>query len=742
MPTLMNMTAQDIEQTLTELTGTWIQQNIHDFSLLKTSILKKEPIPSIMIELQTHLQTLQQQEKERVTQALQITAIHTQKTKDDQEAIADKQEENDDNVGVIASSIDTLRAQSANMTRQKEQIKNKLEAERHEKLDTKVNELINQALFNQIREDEAQSDNDQRDKRTDENLENHLHAVEQLIPEANMRVTQKTEAVQARIDDLKNKYKNDPKQLKEKTGQSAFDYVNFGNWENRDKTLQKLRGDEKKATDALGELKAKKQRLSHAIETRPARERERQQRYDERKSRKKARQTAATHHLIFSVLDALLNIQPETDFILSHDVRQQLSTSNASYLQSAIGRARVTLNHEFQASIQTAFSPIERKISEGEQEISRLTERLKGVSGRVEKRRIQAENRQKRSVIRHLYPAPSTGSSWEAQLSHEVSNKLSHDIALEQNKLEQTAKNIYSQAQMKSWQILFDFVSNKLCADADDKSINTLKNICAHVANHQQSLSEIKQLEVELSTMRDQVIQDETQVRSLFEKIDTNKKQIDKNKLCITHGQETMPFLLNQVKRSNEENASLRMKTLGYAALTAVLLITVAVVAVGFLPAGPIVGAILMGMCAMAAIACISAYMEWGTASSILEERNMDLSNAQDNIQHADQNNRTLTCENNDFFKQIEALQHKISETNQRIDDKQNLVVYKTHEADQTHALVQAMTPDNPNPVVLDDGQPSAPPLATFSSGLGIFSDMNIPVAVAVLTSDSDFSMK
>jgi len=52
------------------------------------------------------------------------------------------------------------------------------------------------------------------------------------------------------------------------------------------------------------------------------------------------------------------------------------------------------------------------------------------------------------------------------------------------------------------------------------------------------------------------------------------------------------------------------MKTLGYAALTAVLLITVAVVAVGFLPAGPIVGAILMGLFA---IASISAYMEWST---------------------------------------------------------------------------------------------------------------------------------
>jgi len=125
-----------------------------------------------------------------------------------------------------------------------------------------------------------------------------------------------------------------------------------------------------------------------------------------------------------------------------------------------------------------------------------------------------------------------------------------------------------------------------------------------------------------------------------------------------------------------------------------------------------------------------------------MEHGNIKLTAAQDNIKHADQNNRTLTCQKNDLTKKISALQHKISETNQHIDDKQNLVLYKTHEADKTHALVQAMTPDNPNPVVLDDGQPSAPPLATFSSGLGIFSDMNIPVAVAVPASDSDFSMK
>jgi len=181
------------------------------------------------------------------------------------------------------------------------------------------------------------------------------------------------------------------------------------------------------------------------------------------------------------------------------------------------------------------------------------------------------------------------------------------------------------------------------------------------------------------------------------------------------------------------------MKTLGYAALTAVLLITVAVVAVGFLPAGPIVGAILMGLFAIAVIASISAYMEWSTASNILEERNVDLSNAQDNIQHADQNNHTLTCQNTGLSKQIGALQHKISETNQRIDDKQNLVVYKTDEADKTHDLVQAMTPDNPNPVVLDDDQPSAPPLATVSE-LSMFN--GLPVAVAVRTSDSNFPMK
>lgn len=111
MPTFMNMTDQNIKQTLTELTEAWIQENIHDFSLLKTSILQEKPIPAIMSELHKRIQALQHQEEERIIRQLKITAIHTQKTKDDQEAIADKQEEHDDNVGVIASSIETLRAQ-------------------------------------------------------------------------------------------------------------------------------------------------------------------------------------------------------------------------------------------------------------------------------------------------------------------------------------------------------------------------------------------------------------------------------------------------------------------------------------------------------------------------------------------------------------------------------------------------------------------------------------------------------
>jgi len=236
-----------------------------------------------------------------------------------------------------------------------------------------------------------------------------------------------------------------------------------------------------------------------------------------------------------------LNIQPETSIILSHDVMQQLSTLNASYLQSAIDRARATLNNEFQASIQKEFSPIERDIAKGDKEISRLTERLIGVSGRVEKRRIQAENRQNRSDIRQQYPTPSTtGLDWTLQLSREVSNKLSQDIGFEQQKVEQTAIKIIAQAQIKSWPILFDFVSHKLCAHADDKNISTLKNICVHIANHQQSLSELKQLQSDLSNMRAQVNQDETEVRLLLEKIGLNKKQIDRNKLCITNEQETI----------------------------------------------------------------------------------------------------------------------------------------------------------------------------------------------------------
>jgi len=76
MPTLMNMTTQNIEQTLTELTKAWVQDNIHDFPLLKTSMLQKEPIPAIMDELRKHIQTLQQQEEARITRDLQVEAIY------------------------------------------------------------------------------------------------------------------------------------------------------------------------------------------------------------------------------------------------------------------------------------------------------------------------------------------------------------------------------------------------------------------------------------------------------------------------------------------------------------------------------------------------------------------------------------------------------------------------------------------------------------------------------------------
>lgn len=198
MPTLMNMTTQNIEQTLTELTKAWVQDNIHDFPLLKTSMLQKEPIPAIMDELRKHIQTLQQQEEARITRALQVEAIRNQTTHDEQEAIRDKQEEHDDNVDVIGSRIETLRYELHNRGQEKEKIKYNLEDARDAKLDAKVKELINQAIINQIREDETQSDNDKRDARTDKNLEHDLDAVEQKIIEANAQLTQKKAAVQAR----------------------------------------------------------------------------------------------------------------------------------------------------------------------------------------------------------------------------------------------------------------------------------------------------------------------------------------------------------------------------------------------------------------------------------------------------------------------------------------------------------------------------------------------------------------
>ena len=75
MPALTSLAVQNIEQALYELTERWIKQNIHDFTLLKTSILKKEPISSIITELHQQIQALQQQEEERITRQLQITAI-------------------------------------------------------------------------------------------------------------------------------------------------------------------------------------------------------------------------------------------------------------------------------------------------------------------------------------------------------------------------------------------------------------------------------------------------------------------------------------------------------------------------------------------------------------------------------------------------------------------------------------------------------------------------------------------
>jgi hypothetical protein len=555
----------------------------------------------------------------------------------------------------------------------------------------------------------------------------------------------KTLGTRPRIDELNNQYQDDPKQLQEKTGQSAFDYVNVGNWQNRDETLQKLRRHEKKATDALSELKAEKKRLNHAIQTRPDRERQRQQRNVERKSRKQARKAALKLNLITSVLDALLKLQPETSFVLHHDVIQQLSSTNALSLQSAISRARDNINLECETKIQQAFRPIDQDIAKGDAKISRLTERLKGVAGRVEKRRIQAENREKRSVIRHLYPAPSTNSSWEPQLSNEVRQKLSRDIGLEQRNVEQEANNLYSQAQEKSWSILFNVVRQKRGADADDKSINALTKICDHIAHHQQSLRELKQLESDLATMRGQVNRDENKARSLSNKIASHQQQIDANDVSIINQQEGMSFLHHQVTRCEKENASLRTKTLGYAALTAVLLITVAVIAVGFLPAGPIVGAIVMSGFAIAAMVSINSYMEWGTASRTLEQRTRVLTDAQDTIHNAGQNAMKLTSNNDDLAKQIAALENSISETNQRIEEQQNLISNKTYHASRSLELAQVMTPDNFDQLVLPDGEPSAPllPSATGSQQ-GMFNEL--PVADSGPDSgpgpDSGFSMK
>jgi DNA repair exonuclease SbcCD ATPase subunit len=727
MPTLTRLTVQNIEQTLSELTGTWVQQNIHDFTLLKTSILNKEPIPSIITEIHKQLQTLQQQEEERITQHLQTTAIQLQKTNDADEARQDKQEEYSDDVAVIASNIENLRVACASMEQQKEQIKNRQEEARKEKLDTSVKDLINQALLNQIREDETQTDQEQRDAHTDAQLEQDLTEVEQKIAETKIRVNTKTKAVQDRIQELEKQYQDDPKQLKEKKGQSSLDMFNVGNWKNRDEQLQKLRTSETKAKDTLAELKRKKQHLERAIHTRPTREQERQQHDKARKARKKARKAALTHDLISTVLDSLLNRKSEASFILSGDVMQQLSTTHALSLQSKISRARTDLDHECQVTISQALSPLDRDIADRDAKITQLTEQLKGVSGRAEKRRIQAEDRQKRSELRHQYPNPSTTSSdWDVQLTHGIKQTLSDDIARARNNLEKNAKELLSHAQVQSWPILFDCVSHQRPSHEDDNHINTLQKICAHMKAHQQAHDELKQLKPELSTMHVEVASKQNCIHSLRAQIDKNNHQIEEKKLSATNQQEIMPFKQSSVDRSERSYAILRLKMLGYATLLAVSFIIIGVAAAGVLPTTPIASVIFMSLCVITAVASIRNYMKWSTASSLLAQHKNQLTEAQKEMEQENQNISALTRQNDGLGTQIENLKHEVSIINQEIGGTEQFIQQRKHDANRSHYLAQALTPDNPEPTFQED-RASAPILSMFNHNPD-----KVAVAVAV----------
>jgi hypothetical protein len=737
MPTLTSLTVQNIEHVLYELTEKWIQQNTHDFPLLKTSMLKKEPIPSIVTELRQQIQVLQQQEEERITRQLQITAIERQKTNDEHEASQDKQEEQNDDVSVIASNIENLRLECAHRMEQKEQIKNRQEKARKEKLDTSVKELINNALLNQIRKDEAQADQEQHDALKDEHLEGNLSAVEQEIAEAKIRVNAKTKAVQDRIQELEKQYQDDPKQLKEKKGKSSLDMFNFGNWKNRDEQLQKLRKNETKAKSKLTELKDKKQHLERAIQTQPTRELERKQNAKARKARNKAKNDALTYDLISIVLDTLLNRESETRFILSPHVERQLSSPNAALLQSNISQARVDLDRECQFNISQALRPIDREISVRDANITQLTKQLKGVAGRAEKRRIQAENRQKRSKLRHQYPKPSTTSSdWDVQLTHGVRQTLSDDIARARNNVEQNAKELLSHAQVQSWPILFDCVSHQRSSHEDNNHINTLQKICAHMKAHQQAHEELKQLACELSTMKRQVGSTQDKIDLLIAQVGSKTKQAEEATLSVTNQQELMPSTQSSVHKCEQKNTKTRRKTMGYAALIAILFIaTGVVVAAGVLPMTPIAGVIFMSLFAITTFASVRAYMVWSTASSILVQEKNRLTESLRVIETTNQIIDVLNRQCHDMTRQIKNLQHEIETINPKFDCTQGLIQQKKHDANRSHYLAQAITPENPEPIFQEGSEASAPPIAEVSS-LSIFSTTPVVVAVPVTTND------
>ena len=720
------LTDQTARQRLSAITQGWLgAPDDTNFNIIKRTLLQQKPIAAVIERFVKSMKELQQQEMHDMIYQLQLSAAQTQKLADEQEAKADAQQASDDNPDLIQKKIQFSNAGIVQLKQQQDVLQTSLNLERQNTLSETLQSLINQALLNQVNEDDIAAAADQKTADKDSQLETILRDLENQMPLAKQKQEQCEKAVKDRLVELQAKHKDDQKQLTQKTGQSILDYINFGNWENRDKKLQALRKEESSASSHLSDLETRISTIQQDIKTRPQRDNQRARHHADRELRKKARLAAVAQNLV----QAWFNIKPDAYFHLHAIVQQQLSAANFRGLQNAIQQAKNSADTRYNHKLKDGMTQLNSDIQTHQLTIHALNIQSSGIAGREKQRQINADNRQFRQTIREQYPVPSISDvKWEGQLSSKTKELLDQQIMASRTAVNQRMSVCLTQAREQSWPVLVEIVQ-QLTWSEESSPARALHDIACQLKKYLQHQNNVTHSECKLAKINNEINTIQEKMNALYDQIHENKASSLVVESTITTASDKVEDLETLV-HENEKLVSLNGR---YALLNGVLS------AASWVFGGLVIGGALPTVSVLAGIMAImpggyfgvqgfNRFRQWSFCFKNLESNRTDLKSSEKSIQNGEAQLARLNTDNQVKEQNISSLQSRMTNLAQSAEDTRRLIEQSQQQASETLFLAQKITPDKSVTELLQ--QSAFAPVAPVS-GQTIFNTLNVPVATA-----------